>query len=360
MAKVAAKGSALYVAGYDFSGSANRLNPTLSEGLEDVTCFQDGGRKSLPTLREDAIALEGFYEPETGGIDEILESLKGTTGILCALMGGTAQNSIAYCGGAMLEESYKVESRAGGVVTLNAAFKADEYLDRCKVLEAKGAKTTDGNGSSIDEGPIVHKANDTTNVVSSANASDQATLETLLNEIKTDYNAHRVSTTFHEVADSTNVVSSANASDLPTALTLVNEIKADFNAHRVMGTVHYYTDPNAVTSADATNLATAITLANEIKTDYNNHRTATQSSLGGVGYVQVFGVSESDSVVVTIQDSPDNSNWSDLITFTSKSAIGAERKIVSLPDTVDRYIRAEWDVTGSSVSITIAVFWKRY
>ena len=121
----------------------------------------------------------------------------------------------------------------------------------------------------------IHLTDDTTNVVSSANATDQATLNTLLNEIKADYNAHRVSTTFHSNADNTNAVTSADATDLATSITLANEIKADYNAHRTQANVHPYTDYyNAVTSANATDLATAETLANEIKSDYNAHLTA--------------------------------------------------------------------------------------
>ena len=119
---------------------------------------------------------------------------------------------------------------------------------------------------------LVHKEEDGTNAVSSDDATDQTTLNTLLNEIKADYNAHRVSTTFHDAADSTNVVDAADASDLDTSKTLANQIKAKFNSHRGQSGVHpNYDLRHEVTSADATNLATGITLANEEKADYNAH-----------------------------------------------------------------------------------------
>jgi len=118
----------------------------------------------------------------------------------------------------------------------------------------------------------VHSTDDTTNVVTSSDAIDQISVNTLLNEIKGDYNTHRVSTTFHEIADNTNVVLSADAISESTAVTLANEIKADYNAHRSQAGVHYDDDTgNTVTSADATNLTTAIILTNEIKSDYNHH-----------------------------------------------------------------------------------------
>ena len=125
----------------------------------------------------------------------------------------------------------------------------------------------------------IHLTDDTTNPVTSVNATDQATVNTLLNEIKTDYNAHRVSTTFHDVADTTNVVAAADATDLATSITLANEIKTDYNAHRSQATVHPHNDDeNTVTSADGTDLATTITLANEIKGDYNGHLVATKAA----------------------------------------------------------------------------------
>ncbi|MEA3281674.1 MAG: hypothetical protein U9Q68_03805 [Euryarchaeota archaeon] len=133
---------------------------------------------------------------------------------------------------------------------------------------------------------IVHDVNDTTNSITSANASDQTTLNTLLNEIKSDYNAHVASTTFHDSADSTNTVTSADASDLATSMTLANEIKTDYNAHRNQADVHPHDDSgNVVSSADGTDLATTITLANEIKTDYNAHLTGTVGS--GMAYLDL-------------------------------------------------------------------------
>lgn len=122
----------------------------------------------------------------------------------------------------------------------------------------------------------VHVADDGVNIVTSAAATDQATLNTLLNEIKADYNAHRVSLTFHTIADTVNAVTSADASSLATSITLANEIKADYNAHRSQSGVHPYTDgARGVMNADATDLATCITLANEEKAVYNLHRTNT-------------------------------------------------------------------------------------
>jgi len=133
----------------------------------------------------------------------------------------------------------------------------------------------------------IHIADDTVNVVTTANAVD--TLEqcrVLANEIKADYNAHRVATAYHLVADATNVVDAADVAAAGTQAelnTLVNQIKAKFNPHRTQSGVHPYNDNlNIVTAADATDLASSITLANEEKADYNAHRTCGEEGVGDV------------------------------------------------------------------------------
>jgi hypothetical protein len=121
----------------------------------------------------------------------------------------------------------------------------------------------------------VHLVNDTTNVVTSASPTDQATLNTLLNEEKADYNAHRVSTTYHNNADTTNAVTSANASDLATSITLANEIKADIVAHCLQATIHPYNDNTSWRllddTANATDYTTCRALALAIKSNFNVH-----------------------------------------------------------------------------------------
>lgn len=122
-----------------------------------------------------------------------------------------------------------------------------------------------------------HKVKDTTNVVTSANASDLASLQTLLNEIKTDLNAHIASTTYHQAADAVNTITSPNATDLATAIALARELQADYNLHRSESGVHHVADgKNAATSPNPASMsqAEAITLANDLKTQYNAHVNA--------------------------------------------------------------------------------------
>lgn len=84
---------------------------------------------------------------------------------------------------------------------------------------------------------------------------------------------------------------------------------------------------------------------------------AAGTSNGGAGYVQCTAFSGFSGVVVTIEHSTNNSVWSTLLTFTTiASAPTAER--VAVTGTVNRYVRAVIDVTGSG-SITVFVGFKR-
>lgn len=62
-------------------------------------------------------------------------------------------------------------------------------------------------------------------------ATDLATAITRANDVKSKYNTHIASTTYHYNADSTNDVASSNATDQDSLNTLVNDIKAQMVAH---------------------------------------------------------------------------------------------------------------------------------
>lgn len=51
------------------------------------------------------------------------------------------------------------------------------------------------------------------------------------------------------------------------------------------------------------------------------------------------------NIIVKIQDSPDDAIWSDLITFSTATA--ATYQFLTVAGTVDRYVRASWNVTGT-------------
>jgi hypothetical protein len=78
----------------------------------------------------------------------------------------------------------------------------------------------------------------------------------------------------------------------------------------------------------------------------------TPTTRGLVAAIHVTAFSGFTGVVVKVQHSTDNSTWADLATFTTVTAVGRERVKVANGTTVNRYLRASVDVTGSG-SITL-------
>lgn len=83
-----------------------------------------------------------------------------------------------------------------------------------------------------------------------------------------------------------------------------------------------------------------------------NVDNAASSAGGAVATLHVTVYTGFTNVVFKVQHSPDNSAWSDLITFTTVTGTTWQRSAVT--GTVNRHLRAFWDVTGSG-SATFAM-----
>lgn len=130
---------------------------------------------------------------------------------------------------------------------------------------------------------------DYTNLCLLSKATDLTTAIALANNIKTKYTAHigasHASIPPHGKAqDAANTIAAAVASDQASLNTLLNEMKGDFNAHRIDVSAHYFTDTTyTVTAANATTLATSLVLVNDILQAYNGH-------VGKAGSIREFSV----------------------------------------------------------------------
>jgi len=145
-------------------------------------------------------------------------------------------------------------------------------------------------------GQAPHKVNDVTNVITSAEALSSGGVDSdidLSQEEITDYEAHIGSTTYHIGADSTNVVAELG---VPIEIyTLLDELKVDYEAHRILtgGSVHSGTDTtNVITEADATTKALAITLANDLRTQFIANYANVTSHHGADGSADAPTVAE--------------------------------------------------------------------
>jgi len=95
----------------------------------------------------------------------------------------------------------------------------------------------------------------------------------LLNEMKTDYEAHRVATAYHLGADNVNSVSAVPSADTyAKAVTLSAALATAYTAHRSQLGVHVQTDANAIVAVTPpTNMAQLLLLANDLKAKFNLH-----------------------------------------------------------------------------------------
>ena len=90
---------------------------------------------------------------------------------------------------------------------------------------------------------------------------------------------------------------------------------------------------------------------------------AASSAAGGIGVLQVTALTLGSytSIDIKIQDSPNDSTWGDLVTFTATTAAPSAEIPVAVAGTVDRYLRAFITLTGSGSgqSITMLVAFAR-
>ncbi len=87
-----------------------------------------------------------------------------------------------------------------------------------------------------------------------------------------------------------------------------------------------------------------------------------QTTAGGVGFLIVFAITGGTSIQPTIQDSANDSAWSDLVTFATMvqaTAPSSERVALGSGATVERYTRFECAETGGVTSVVIHAGFQR-
>jgi len=114
--------------GYDLSQYFNDAAVSRSLEASEVTTFQTSGVKSFVTgLGTGTIALSGFYDGTSSGIDSIISTAISNTAneaILVFPAGGTAQNDRCYMAQG-IETKYDLKSPVSGVVSIDAEVQAD-------------------------------------------------------------------------------------------------------------------------------------------------------------------------------------------------------------------------------------------
>lgn len=105
------------------------------------------------------------------------------------------------------------------------------------------------------------------------------------------------------------------------------------------------------------NSSQSILTATGFGTGYNDD-VASPANTQAIGYLHVLELTggTAPTVVVKIQDSPDNSTWTDLVTFATFGPTGvrtAQRIVVNDPPA--QYFRAGWTITGTPTAVRFNV-----
>lgn len=147
MGKVSGVDSRIYIAGYDLSGSHNKISPAMSRELSDVSCFSDSGHRYMPLFQNDEFTLSGFWEGGAGEIDEVMQGLINQYATLWHCVDGEAVGDRAYCLYAVMGK-YTINSPVNGIVLVDTNFKGSGMIHDCTILAAKPTNpiTVDGDG----------------------------------------------------------------------------------------------------------------------------------------------------------------------------------------------------------------------
>lgn len=83
---------------------------------------------------------------------------------------------------------------------------------------------------------------------------------------------------------------------------------------------------------------------------------ASAANTQAIGYLHVTSIvgGTAPSITMKIQDSPDNSTWTDLVTFSAVTTARTAQRVV-VNTSPKRWFRASWTITGTPTSIQAAV-----
>jgi hypothetical protein len=257
-----------------FGGS----NPHLVNDATNVLVVSAAGIESLDSVLEAGDDLETKYTAHIAATANHVaaDSTNGTT--------DTSPIADVY----VLLNELKTDYAAHRVLTAASVHAGADSVDVVTAANATTKATSFALANDLKTQFNLHLANvtsvhgaaDTANPVVLADltaASTWSEIMAMADSIRTKYEAHRILTdgSVHGDADATNTVSQSAIGTVQTAINgLLNELKTDFNAHIILMTSHVIKDDSmAVTAATATNLATSATLAKNLVTSYENHRT---------------------------------------------------------------------------------------
>jgi hypothetical protein len=302
------------VDGYNLQSAKNKTMPMkIASILEKSTGLGDSWEESTPVglKRAELSVTGGFYDTNTNAAHAALSaSTPGTPQTAARTMAwGFSGQTIGepfYGAQGIYEEAYNVQATVAELTKANADWKITGQIDRGQIVYALAAQTADGDTTATS---VDYTADVQQRVIPITSA--------------TPANPCVVTTTVpHGLTSGQKVFIASNTFSGPA-----------INGQQTATVISTTTFSVAVDTSGSSGAGTGGTL---VQADSPN---------GAVGYLEVTAFSGFTQIVIKLRDSTDNVTFADLITFTTVTAIGAERATVS--GTVDRYVAASWVKTGT-------------
>ncbi len=316
----------LLVDGYDFlAAKVKTFTHKITAQFEDSTGLGDSTMAKTPTGLSKLEITQGgaFFDDSTNGAHALLSTSTGTNTartVCAAFAGNTIGKEFLGCSGAY-GMAYEVVSSGNNLTKANVTYDVSGTLDRGVIVQNSTAKTIDWNG---------HTDGNFCDFTLEPQVPVAITSNTLANPTIVTTSVPHGLAAGHIILISGNITSSPSINGPTTyAVTVIS----------------------TTTFSIPVNCTTGGTGGSFVRCNSLN---------GGRGYQMVSAMSGLTGHIGKIRDSPDETTYGDLLTFTNVTAAPAAETLTNVADTVvDRYLVYNGDVTGSG-SITPFVGFARY
>ena len=147
------KATRVYVAGYDLSAKLDGGSPQAEVDEHETTGFGVDSKTFIPGLTDSRLSGEGFWDTDLADdnlTDDILSANLAADGVkVCAMLSAATIGDRGY-GIQAIENAYGQKSEQGGVTRVNFEARSQVGFDAIQVLHVKATRTTDADGSALD------------------------------------------------------------------------------------------------------------------------------------------------------------------------------------------------------------------
>ncbi len=155
MTVIHGKNTRVYVEGYDLSNKFDAVSNEVDITEHETTGFGVDSKTYMAGLVDARLTAEGFWDTDTSNnnlTDDVLSAeLAAGDSVWCVMYADTAVGDRGL-GIQAIQSSYGQTSKVSEVTRVKADAQSQVAFDAIQTLHVKAQRTTDGNGSSLDNG----------------------------------------------------------------------------------------------------------------------------------------------------------------------------------------------------------------